>query len=83
MKKYRYLIVLAVFLFAAQAMAQPGPSGGHKMRERMKERIKTIKIWKLTEEVDLTSDQSEKFFHFYELPEIHELEKFHLLRSLY
>jgi hypothetical protein len=35
------------------------------MREQIKERIKTIKIWRLTEAVELTSGQSEKFFPIY------------------
>ena len=65
MKKYKYIILLALLLFAVQAIAQPGPGNGRNMRERMKERIQTVKIWKLTEEVNLTSEQSEKFFPIY------------------
>ena len=86
MKKYKYLVVMAVLLFAAQAMAQPGPGGGPKMRERMKERIKTIKIWKLTEEVNLTSEQSEKFFPVYNEFQNnfmeHERKHFEMMREL-
>ncbi len=42
----------------------PGPPEG-RMRERVRERIKTIKVWKLTEELKLSQEQSEKFFPIY------------------
>jgi Spy/CpxP family protein refolding chaperone len=86
MKKLKYLIIFISLLMASQVFAQPGPGGGPEMRERMKERIKTIKIWKLTEEVNLTSEQSEKFFPVYNefQNSMMELEKkrFELLKEL-
>jgi Spy/CpxP family protein refolding chaperone len=47
-------------------LGQPGP-GPEKgpMRERIRQRIKTIKIWQLTEAVGLTPEQSERFFPIY------------------
>jgi Spy/CpxP family protein refolding chaperone len=68
MKFIKYLIAFLVMSSAAVTLAQPpppmGPEGG-PMREKVRERIHTMKIWKLTEEVGLTSEQSEKFFPVY------------------
>ena len=68
------LIFLILLIFAGAAIAQPpmgpppggfgGPEGG-PMRERLRQRVQTMKIWKLTEAVGLTSEQSEKFFSIY------------------
>jgi len=49
---------------SAWAQGPPGPPEG-RMRERVRERIKTIKVWKLTEELKLSQAQSEKFFPVY------------------
>jgi len=38
---------------------------GGPMRERTRERIKTVKVWKLTEELALTEAQSQRFFPIY------------------
>ncbi|MEE8418079.1 MAG: hypothetical protein V3S06_05375 [candidate division Zixibacteria bacterium] len=35
------------------------------MREKIRQRIRTIKIWQLTEAVGLTPEQSERFFPVY------------------
>jgi DNA repair exonuclease SbcCD ATPase subunit len=65
MKLIRYSLAMLV-IFSASSLAQPGPGKGPgPMRERIRERIKTIKIWRLTEAVELTSEQSEKFFPIY------------------
>ena len=58
------LAVMAFLSTSIQAQPGPGPGAG-PMREQIKERIKTIKIWRLTEAVELTSEQSEKFFPIY------------------
>ena len=86
MRIFKSVLVLLILMFSTQVFAQPGPNGEPRMREKMKERIKTLKIWKLTEEVDLTSDQSEKFFPIYKdfqkgLMELEE-KRFRLLREL-
>lgn len=66
-------ILLIILIFTGRAFAQPpmGPPGGFgspeggPMRERLRQRLETMKIWKLTEAVGLTSEQSEKFFPLY------------------
>ncbi len=57
------IILILCFLFTSVG-AQPGP-GNPMMREKIRERIKTIKIWRLTEALELSSPQSEKFFVIY------------------
>jgi Spy/CpxP family protein refolding chaperone len=50
------------------ALSQPGPGQGPgpgPMREKIRQRIKTIKIWQLTDAVGLTPEQSERFFPIY------------------
>lgn len=71
MRLIRYLLLTAFLLFGSALWAQPpgpgfgpGPDNG-PTRERIRERIKTMKIWKLTESVGLTSEQSEEFFPVY------------------
>ncbi len=68
----KILFLTALLFLAAQTMAQPpmpppgppGPDSG-PMRQRIRERIETMKIWKLTDAVGLTTEQSEKFFPMY------------------
>jgi hypothetical protein len=67
MRISRYLILLLLY---SSAFAQPGPGmgpgrEGGPMRARIREKIKTMKIWRLTEAVALTSEQSERFFPIY------------------
>ncbi len=52
---------------SAQAQGPAGPFGPPegRMRDRVRERIKTIKVWKLTDELNLSQAQSEKFFPVY------------------
>lgn len=64
MKNIGYLAMVTFLLLTSTVVAQPGP-GGPMMREKIRERIKTIKIWRMTEVVGLTSEQSEKFFPIY------------------
>ena len=67
----RTLKYLAVILIFSTAIAQPpghgmGPGDdGGPLREKVRQKIKTIKIWRLTEAVGLTPEQSEKFFPLY------------------
>jgi len=70
MKIFKYSLLLVLAVFVSQSPAQPGPGPGPwegrgPRHEKMRERIKTIKIWQLTEEVGLTTEQSEKFFPVY------------------
>ncbi len=68
MKSGKYLMAFVILAWAGIALAQPPPPmgpGGGPMRERVRERIQTMKIWKLTETVGLTSEQSERFFPIY------------------
>lgn len=67
MRISRYLIL---FLLYSSVFAQPGPGmgpgrEGGPMRARIREKIKTMKIWRLTEAVSLTPEQSERFFPIY------------------
>jgi Spy/CpxP family protein refolding chaperone len=66
MKFAKLLVILTMTAVAGLAIAQPPsmPENG-PMREKVRERLKTMKIWKLTEEVGLSSEQSEKFFPLY------------------
>ncbi|MCP4582351.1 MAG: periplasmic heavy metal sensor [candidate division Zixibacteria bacterium] len=78
MKTIKIIAFVLTLGFVAPLSAQPfndfpppgggphgGPRGDGQMREKMKERIETIKIWRLTESLDLSSEQSEKFFPLY------------------
>lgn len=68
MRTFKYSFLILLTAFATQALAQPGPGpweGRGPGHEKMRERIKTIKIWQLTETVGLTTEQSEKFFPIY------------------
>jgi Spy/CpxP family protein refolding chaperone len=51
----------------AQLIDPPMPMGrkGGPMRDQVKDKIKTIKMWKLTEELDLDEAQSQRFFPIY------------------
>jgi len=74
----KFLKIMSLMLFLSMfspIMAQgfidePPPDGppfgmGKEQREKMKERIETIKAWKLTEKLDLTATQAERFFPIY------------------
>jgi len=72
MKSFKILIVVLALGMTTDIFAQPwgdfpprGGQGERPMREQMRERIETIKIWKLTEDLDLSTGQSEKFFPAY------------------
>lgn len=51
----------------AQLIEAPMPMGqkGGPMRDQVKDRIKTIKMWKLTEKLDMDETQSQRFFPIY------------------
>lgn len=66
----RLLRILVILLMVSPAFAQPGPGMGHgreggPMREKIREKIQLIKVWRLTEAVGLTPKQSEGFFPVY------------------
>ncbi len=91
MRTFKYSLLILLTVFISQPLAQPGPGfrpgeGRGPGHEKMRERIKTIKIWQLTEAVDLTTEQSEKFFPIYNKHqngrEKLEEEKLSLLRKL-
>ncbi|OGC93476.1 MAG: hypothetical protein A2W25_05680 [candidate division Zixibacteria bacterium RBG_16_53_22] len=61
-------ILLVLLALAASVAAQPPPplpEEGGPMRKQIREKIQTMKIWRLTEEVGLSPEQSEKFFPIY------------------
>ncbi len=65
MKTIRYFIAI-LMLSSPAVLSQPGPGPGQgPMREKTRQRIRTIKIWQLTKAVGLTPEQSEKFFPIY------------------
>lgn len=68
MRAIRYLLI--VLLFSSVAAQPPGMGmgpGGEDgpMRKRVREKIRTVKIWRMTEALGLTPEQSEKFFPIY------------------
>ncbi len=69
----RFLLVF-VFLLAAQAVYAQRPSGRpfpeEGKRERLREEIETMKMWKMLEALDLSQEQSDKF-----LPAWREMQK--------
>ena len=69
MKTIRYSLIIMAAVLVAVSFGQPpgpGPWGENgPRREKMRQRIKIIKISQLTEAIDLTSEQSEKFFPIY------------------
>jgi Spy/CpxP family protein refolding chaperone len=68
MRMIKWSIVVSLLIFTGSVFAQPpGPPEfkNGPMRERIRERIETMKIWKLTDALNLTSEQSEKFFVLY------------------
>ena len=65
MRTIRYFIAI-LMLSSPVVLSQPGPGSGQgPMREKIRQRIRTIKIWQLTEAVGLTPEQSERFFPIY------------------
>jgi len=67
MRIMRLGATIFVFAMASAAIAQPPPpfEESGPMRKQIREKIQTMKIWKLTEDVGLTPEQSEKFFPVY------------------
>ncbi len=61
MRTIRFLVAILI-LSSSVILSQPGPG---PMREKIRQRIKTIKIWQMTEAVGLTPEQSERFFPVY------------------
>jgi Spy/CpxP family protein refolding chaperone len=68
MNSLRIITLLSILGLTVSAVGQPEPGwpqGGGPNRRHIRERIKTVKIWKLTEELNLSSKQSEQFFPLY------------------
>lgn len=74
MRNFKIITLLLAMVFASQAIAQglvddPQPDmppfGEGPHHEKMRERIETLKVWKLTEQLDLTTEKSQKFFPVY------------------
>ncbi|MCD6161117.1 MAG: hypothetical protein J7K40_01740 [candidate division Zixibacteria bacterium] len=72
MRALKLIMIVFILSMTVKALSQPYPDEffdgpvkgpGH---ERIRERIKTIKIWKLTEELNLTEEQAENFFPAYQ-----------------
>lgn len=63
MRTIKFLVAILI-LSSSVILSQPGPRPG-PMREKIRQRIKTIKIWQMTEAVGLTPEQSERFFPVY------------------
>ncbi len=61
MKKTLLLTLCGLIITATVSIAQPPPPPPEP-RARMHEKVKTIKMWKLTEELDLTEAETAKFF---------------------
>lgn len=65
MKKLLLLTISALLLISTSAICQPPPEPQTPPPpdcEEMREKVRTMKMWKLTEELDLTEDQAVKFF---------------------
>lgn len=74
MRSLKTFILISFFALPGVLWAQPfgGPEPGFRpgpnegpMREKVRQRIEMVKIWKLTEAVGLTAQQSERFFPIY------------------
>lgn len=70
----RYLLILifllGLFFALGSAVLYSQPEERFQLRrKRAEERIRTVKIWKLTEALELTEEQAEKFF-----PKYHKFE---------
>ena len=68
MKTLKIIVILISLSLTSEAFSQPfhgGPAFDGPRREQIRKRINTIKIWKMTEELNLSEQQSEKFFPIY------------------
>ncbi|HEX9913188.1 MAG TPA: hypothetical protein VGB01_08085, partial [candidate division Zixibacteria bacterium] len=77
MRKIKSLVILLLafsFLLAGKTLYAQGPPGRpfpeEGKRERLKEEIETMKMWKMLEALNLSQEQSDKF-----LPAWRELQK--------
>lgn len=72
MKKTTFALILLV-LIASAIMAQPHPPrphedmprGGNPEKEKLREKIEMMKMWKMVEMLELTTEQSAMFFPIY------------------
>jgi len=75
-KSLGMLFLAFSFLLTVQILYAQRPPGGafpeERRRERLREEIETLKMWKMLEVLDLSSEQSDKF-----LPAWREVQKAH------
>jgi Spy/CpxP family protein refolding chaperone len=71
MKRLILLSSALLLLFAGSAFSQPPPApepdigpppGSPQEREQVRKKVRTLKMWKIAEELDLTDNQTDKFF---------------------
>lgn len=62
MKKLTLIAICALLISASISIAQPPPPPPPEARTRMHEKVRTMKMWKLTEELDLSEEKAAKFF---------------------
>jgi Spy/CpxP family protein refolding chaperone len=65
--KKKMLIPVLLGCFALTSIAQAGPNQRARTRwdrphRQVEKRVRTMKIWKMTEEIDLTEEQATRFF---------------------
>lgn len=79
MKRITFLLAGLMILFAGNIFAQPMGGPGHqgKKRDKVEKRVTEMRIWKLTEALELKTEQADKFFPRYReyLEENHENHK--------
>jgi len=75
----RYLVILVLVLLTSLftvAYSQLFPPGMEPNKEKAEEKLEMLKIWKLTEVIDLKSEQTTEFFSLYK--QFEELRRTHL-----
>ncbi len=66
-RKYRFLVALTVFVGVVPVVFAQPPWGGHRCHDDSPmddnlDRLETLKMWKLTERLNLTDEQAAKLF---------------------
>ena len=65
MKTLKITAFLLIMGLTSNVFGQPFGNPPGPRHEKIRERIRMVKIWKLTEELNLSEEQSEKFFPAY------------------
>ena len=65
MKTLKITALILILGLISNVFGQPFGNPPGPRHEKIRERIRTVKIWKLTEELNLSEEQSEKFFPAY------------------